>query len=487
MVVAVLTAVALTLRLYRLRDGYAHGVLDYDGGVYFGSSLALSHGALPYRDFVFVHPPLITVLLTPFALLAKVIGTGQAMGLAKIATAVAGAAAVPLVARLLRGRPLPVVALAGALVAVDGDSVASSFTPLLEPWLVLFCLLGAVLVFPHRDGVVAGGRRLGWGGVLFGLACATKIWAVVPVLAVVLVCLVHRARVRRFVLGVAVGLVPVLPFALAAPGAFVHQVIVSQVLRTPEERTATEFRMLHLFGVSPANADLPTHAASWLYAGAIVLAALLAVVFAQTLRAGTALDRFAVLAALLVVAMLFVPGTFYWHYAAFASPFLAVAAAVSLTRVSRLLGRVVGAGLLALALGHAAAIVALSAHATGTVDEHRRVDALVPAGACVVTNVGSTTIAADRYSSDRPGCPELVDPYGSVLALTGRPPTLDPPRSRRLTQLWLDAYRRADFVHLIPRTYQTLPVDPSLRRYLRAHFRVVGGDGLYGTLYARTR
>lgn len=33
------------------------GVVSFDDGVYFGSSLLLWRGTLPYADFVFLHPP----------------------------------------------------------------------------------------------------------------------------------------------------------------------------------------------------------------------------------------------------------------------------------------------------------------------------------------------------------------------------------------------------------------------------------------------
>ena len=39
-----------------------HGVLTYDDGVYFGSAIYLTHGIVPYRDYVFVAPPGITLL-----------------------------------------------------------------------------------------------------------------------------------------------------------------------------------------------------------------------------------------------------------------------------------------------------------------------------------------------------------------------------------------------------------------------------------------
>src|SRR3982750_2171102 len=41
-----------------LRTGGALGFpIDYDEGVYFAASALLFKGILPYRDFVFVHPP----------------------------------------------------------------------------------------------------------------------------------------------------------------------------------------------------------------------------------------------------------------------------------------------------------------------------------------------------------------------------------------------------------------------------------------------
>lgn len=72
---------ALGLRTYRLaRPGELFGVAWYDDGVYFGSAVRLVHGVLPYRDFVFVQPPGITLLMVPVALLSKV--TGAACGIA---------------------------------------------------------------------------------------------------------------------------------------------------------------------------------------------------------------------------------------------------------------------------------------------------------------------------------------------------------------------------------------------------------------------
>ena len=71
---------ALALRLLLLsRPGYLLGVTEYDDGPYFGSAVMLVHGLLPYKTFILVQPPGITLLMVPSALLSKVTGTATAM------------------------------------------------------------------------------------------------------------------------------------------------------------------------------------------------------------------------------------------------------------------------------------------------------------------------------------------------------------------------------------------------------------------------
>ena len=60
-----MTLLALAVRLYYFtRPGYLLGVTEYDDGSYFGSAVRLVHGSMPYRDFVLVQPPGITLLMT---------------------------------------------------------------------------------------------------------------------------------------------------------------------------------------------------------------------------------------------------------------------------------------------------------------------------------------------------------------------------------------------------------------------------------------
>ncbi len=166
--IAVTTLVALVLRGYLLVRPGVLTVTQYDDGPYFGSAVRLVHGVLPYRDFAFVQPPGITVLLSPVGLLTYLTGTAWGLGIARILTLLAGSAAVALTGLLVRHRGILAVLLACGVVAIYPPAANASHTVLLEPWLVLFCLIGAVTVF-DGDRITASTRRLVWGGVMFGL------------------------------------------------------------------------------------------------------------------------------------------------------------------------------------------------------------------------------------------------------------------------------------------------------------------------------
>ena len=190
--IVIMTALGLALRLYQLsRPDYLIGVTEYDDGTDFGSAVLLIHGDLPYRDFVMVQPPGITLLMAPVALVTKGIGTAWGIGVGRIHTALAGAAAV---------------AMGGLLVRLPG--APGRHRHLRDPGRLpgrgagrahraAGALAGAVL--PGRDaGRVrpatgcAGTRRLVWGGVAFGFAGAIKVWAILPVLVILVLILAAR-------------------------------------------------------------------------------------------------------------------------------------------------------------------------------------------------------------------------------------------------------------------------------------------------------
>jgi hypothetical protein len=181
-VVGLATVLGLLLRLYQLtRPGLLLGVPQYDDAVYFGSAVRLIDGFVPYRDFALAQPPGISLLLAPVALLAKVTGTDGGMAVARVLTACAGAASVAVGGLLVRHAGLLAVVLTCGLLAVHPDAAGAAQSVFLEPWVVLFCLLGALAAF-SGDKLTGTRRRLAGAGVAFGFGCAVKTWASVPAL-----------------------------------------------------------------------------------------------------------------------------------------------------------------------------------------------------------------------------------------------------------------------------------------------------------------
>src|SRR5499425_3265606 len=223
--------IGLALRLWVLFWPGLMSVTQYDDGPYFGSAVRLVHGVLPYRGYAFVQPPGITELMSPAALESYLGGTASALAIGRLLSVLAGSAAVVLAGFLVRHRGALAVLLAGGILAIYPPSAASSRTVLLEPWLVLFCLAGAVAVF-DRDRITGSTKRLAWGGVAFGFGGAIKVWAIVPVLVIAALCLPPVRRAAVFAGGVAAGFViPVLPFVIASPGRFYTDVAVAQLAR----------------------------------------------------------------------------------------------------------------------------------------------------------------------------------------------------------------------------------------------------------------
>ena len=66
---AAVFGVAFAARLVPLlRGGGLYAAGNYDDGVHYAAAMGLVHGLLPYRDFLFLHPPGIAVLARPIRL-----------------------------------------------------------------------------------------------------------------------------------------------------------------------------------------------------------------------------------------------------------------------------------------------------------------------------------------------------------------------------------------------------------------------------------
>src|ERR1700688_3804383 len=166
------------LRIFQLtRPGYLTGFTEYDDGVYIGNALRLVDGVIPYRDFAMVQPPGSMLLMVPAALGGKVFGTAWALAAARILTVGADTANVVLVGLLVRHRGPLAAGLASGVYAVYPAVLTASASLFLEPWLNLFCLLGAVLLFQGDPIRGDAGWATFWAGACFGFGAAVKIWA----------------------------------------------------------------------------------------------------------------------------------------------------------------------------------------------------------------------------------------------------------------------------------------------------------------------
>jgi hypothetical protein len=491
-------AAGLALRLWLLFLPGLMSVTQYDDGPYFGSAVRLVHGALPYRDYAFVQPPGITELMSPAALESYLGGTAWALVLGRLLSVLAGAAAVVLAGFLVRHRGALAVLLTGGMVAIYPASAASARTVLLEPWLVLFCLAGAVAVF-DGDRLTSRTRRLAWAGVAFGFAGAIKVWAIVPVLVIIALCLPHLRRAAIFAGGVAAGfLIPVLPFVIAAPSRFYDDVVVAQLARVGS-RTAAWKRFNSMLGTPKVLSPTTVVVLAITVVAVVIIAQVAASLI--TRRPPAPLDWFALVSAALIIAMFLWPPYYAAHYAAFFGPFLALSLALPLARLAAGLAErrqpatsgiatpFRSAGLIVLGL---AVLAGAAAQAPTPTSQTARFDVpavslrLIPRGSCVLTDSAVYLLIANRFTSRVPGCSQMVDALGTDLALgDGRRPGSGAGRDPAVSTAWRQALGAAGWVLLTPKSELRIPWNPALLAYFHSHFRLARHMNTY-TLYRRS-
>jgi alpha-1,2-mannosyltransferase len=502
-VIIVATLLAIGLRLYDLsRPGYLLGISEYDDGTDFGSAVRLVYGWLPYRDFIMVQPPGITLLMAPVALITKGMGTDIGMAVGRVLTTLAGAAAIPVIGLLTRHRGVLAVIVSCGVVAVFPDSILASRTVLLEPWLVLFCLLGALAMF-DGDRVTTSARRILAAGILFGFAGAIKVWAILPVVVILVLIARQPRRAGLFAGGVALGFgVPVLPFALTAPSTFYRGVIVAQLIRTDVTRIPEGYRLQQMFGLTH-TAQLPAPVLVIIGIAFAVLIAALAVLGSRLAHSQPpALDWFAYGTCALVVAAFLWPADFYYHYAAFLAPFLALVIALPLSRLlaalparrARSRSGLIRPGVTVLATLVIVVLAVLqvageSHEASGVpASEIAAAQRIIPPGACVATDQVSYTIAINRFVSTVPGCSLMVDGVGTDYTLSeGHNGQNGAGRSPAVAAVWMAAFRAAQYAWLTSQATRRIPWTPQLRAYFDSHFvpLIKGPDWLYGRRPAR--
>jgi hypothetical protein len=294
--------------------------------------------------------------------------------------------------------------------------------------------------------------------------------ALTPVLAAADVLLTARALRRWGASAVALGgaLVAVFPaelYALRGPmlEPFVVTLVLAAIALLAERQVAAAGLLLGLAVSVKLTALVPVavivvfslrrpRQAALLLAAALAAAAVVCLPFLAAAPASFLRDVFHAQAARLT------PGDAgllrYPQYPAVLAPLLAVGLGWLAARL-----RVPTPAAAALAAA-ALALSAFSLRGLSAPDVAPIVDAAIPRGACVVTDSPRLTVTTDRFLSTKPGCSELVDPFGTSLVYG--------PHSA----LWQAALAQADYV------LSDHPVSP-----LPPGFRLLRRDGLW--IYAQ--
>ncbi len=269
--VAALALGAFVLRVFPFfgPDGAWSFRVDYDEGVYWSAAAHLLEGSLPWRDYVFVHPPGQLVFLALTSAWAKGwLGVAGAFALSRWVAALLGAVTTVLVARVASRWDGWGALFAAAVYATYPEVVQVERGPFLEPLLNLVCVASALLAL--RACEVTSPRRVVLAGSVAGLAVAIKAWAVIWVLAgawALLGAAPRREVLRYLAAAAAAGAAVVLPFAAFAPVEFVTQVGLFHLWRPPDgvvERLARVEQVVsarHL--ASPLFAGLVLGVVAW--------------------------------------------------------------------------------------------------------------------------------------------------------------------------------------------------------------------------------
>jgi hypothetical protein len=493
-------AIALGLCIYQLTLPHTlSGLQRYenlspDDGVALGASLGLITGHVPYKDFVFLHPPGIALLMAPIALLGKLTGTQTALAVARILTALITSANAGLAASCIRHRGSGAMITAGFLLACWPLAVTADRTLMLEPYLVLICLLGVLTMF--SGGTVASARRLLLAGVGFGLAATIALGGLIVAVVALATCLRRRDAAAAIGRGFAIGFgVLCLPFFVLAPASFISQVFANQIgmpgRAAGDYRTATS-RLLDLTGVSGLTVVHPSPMLA--FAVLIVVFGGLAAIFGLRYRTLTRFDAMVGGSCLAIAIALFAASAMRDHSTYFLASFLAVTVASALvpacdsgqtghhrapapSLVPPLVAGFLASFLVPQQLSYAKTYLA------GATDPAGVVQAAIPPGACVVTDQVIITIVADRFNTSG-FCPQVVDSYGTWIDLS---PSTPPPPMRegvpqmysagalpsQLKAIWSDWFLQADYVIQAWPPSTVIPWTPELQDWFAQHYKVV--------------
>jgi hypothetical protein len=465
-----LLTIGLSALLVRLGppvvSGGIRGIYGLDDGVYFSAAQHLIAGVLPYRDFVFAHPPGVMLLLAPIAALAKLIGDNWAFVIARVLVTLIGATSAVLVAVLLRRYGRAAALAGGMLYAVWGAAANAERTIALDPFASVL-LLTALLVL---RSVIASARSAMAAGALLGLSLAIKLWAIVPIL-VVLLMVAAKAGLRRaggYLAGVAaVAAAVCIPFFAFAPDRMWQDIILLQLNR-PYEGVPLLMRIQSFGSIFVPGRFGPLPQPCWFLGAVVVVLLMLWPILAAVTRrqpAGRWENGWWSLIGLAQITTLILSPSFYQHYPNFASPVLCLLAGVGVGWLAQRCGKTkrwIIVALLCIAYGDLV---------TGTVRRHQddpgytaALNRLIAGQQCVWVLSPAVLIVAGKSTSQiERGCPMFVDPF-AVLEQRNQPVAADAKLQAEIRRQW--HYASA----ILFSDYALTFLDATTAAYLQNHF-----------------
>jgi hypothetical protein len=470
----------------------------YDSGVYLAATIHLVSGALPYKDFVFVNPPGLLIVLSPIGVISRIFGSHDGLIIARIANALVTAVDVSLLAWLVRHRGRVAMVISGVGLALLPVALIVSSGVRLEPYCLLLILLGALVICSGDFGrPVLSKRSLILAGLFFGLAASIKLWAFFPFVAAV-ICLTpqYRNRLLLFV-GAAAGgfVVPVLPFFLIAPRSFLSQVFAAQFLAKPNLAQATKaiWRLSDLTGFQSSSlAPNPRETVVvWLVFCCLVIAG-----YWRRFE-HEMVDRFLLASFVITGCALLAAPASSGYYFYFSAPFLVGVVAVTAARLghhgraltSRIrVSREVRAALRLLS-GVASVILvfALTLYSTTFFTNFAwgygmyfpwlsTIATKVPPGSCVISDYVVFQLETNRFAGNSANCPDVIDPYG--VWQTWNNDYADPPPA--FAALWKSYFQQANYVVLNSPGTVMIPWDRSLRTWFQSNYYMISDShGVY--------
>jgi len=399
-----------------MRSGAFGYPVDYDEGVYFATSALLVKGVLPYRDFVFVHPPGLLYFFAPVASLGVLRDPSFGFAAARWLATLVGCANIVLVGRLAMRWAGPVAAiLAAAFYATHPVAVPIERGPFLEPVLNLCGLWLASVWLAAEEAHPIRWRSVACGA-LCGLTASIKILGALWLLPCLLSPPRAMSRGGAVALAASAALVwtaVTAPLFLAAPASFIAQLVSFHAHRPPDGTFGGVNRLAEMFWMQGLSLD-----SSLIFCGLLFAAV-------RARGASRRAERFFASGFVLIVAAFLASSTYWSQYnahLALPESMLAGYGAASLWQWAsqgraRFFRRALVSALLAAvpAWGVRRALLTGRQRSPELPALGHFVQAQIPVDACLLSFEPAWSAAGGRLPDNGPQLPRVVDSYATIL------------------------------------------------------------------------